>query len=356
MTKQYSGLAQSDSEDETPTEGGLQERLTELSQRATRRGREQSAGEESPPQSAPKARPNRGRPSNSVVEDAQLDLLRLEQEGRVTHMPLRPESEYPSLLTRIPIFLPGSPRKQQDLLDSDNAIPFETSWGSGRKHGPPLTVYDEDTLIALFRLRKSRLTGRPEDMPVPVAKLFARQNAELVDVHITQCMLTDIQRQCGGSCGGRNLNARLKSVKRLAAQVIEFERASVSDTSRCGTSVKLMEVVWNSYHDNALIYIQFHPSVAHWLEQEYTYINWSIRKQLTNTGKAIHRFLASQPKQYQISIKKLSAVIGYQRDTSEFLRDIRKTMARLVELGWVDAWEIEGNGRRTPYKLVIERT
>jgi len=361
MTKQPTSAAV---DDEQETIVSLSDRLSRLQQRAAERSTDASrddqldeatvGGSAQAEEPAPPPRPPRGRPSNSVIEDAQLELLRMEQQGRFAKFPLTPESEYPSLLTRIPIFLPVPRSRQAKLLDADNALVFQTSWGTGRKHGPPLTVYDEDTLIALCRLRQTKLTGRPGQLPVPVAELTGPTTEDSVYVHVTQCMITDIQRECGDSDGGRNTKLRLESIKRLAAQVIEFERTSAQGVTR-GTSIKLLEVLWESYKERAVLYVQFHPVMARWLEHEYTFINWAIRKQLTDTGKALHRFLASQPKQYEITVSKLRTTIGYQRDVRHLVADIKRTMTRLEELGWLDGWEVVGNGRRTPHKLIVNR-
>ena len=105
------------------------------------------------------SRPVRGRVSAEVIADAQLKLFDLERQGNFTALPLDPQQEFPTILTRIPIFVPSKRTTQRELLDSDNALPFLTPWGKGKKYGPPLTVFDEDTLIALGRLRQNLLIG-----------------------------------------------------------------------------------------------------------------------------------------------------------------------------------------------------
>ena len=77
--------------------------------------------------------------------------------------------------------------------------------------------------------------------------------------------------------------------------------------------------------------------------------------QLTAPGKAIHRFLSSQPKQYQIGVEKLRTTTGYPRDLKYFMRDLRKTLTQLEDLGWLIESCLEGNGRSKPYKLIIKR-
>jgi hypothetical protein len=101
--------------------------------------------------------------------------------------------------------------------------------------------------------------------------------------------------------------------------------------------------------------VQFTPLVARLLDSSYAYIAWEVRRELTDVGKAIHRFLSGQPRSYCIGAEKLRATIGYTREFGSFMRDLRVTMDRLKALGWLSAYEIEGTGRNHPYKLRIER-
>jgi len=297
----------------------------------------------------------RGRTSTSLIEKAQLNLFKLEQDGRFTTLALHPESEYPTFLTRIPIFVPGRRTTQRRILDEDNALPFITPWGEGKKHGPPLTVYDEDTMIAIGRLRQNMLIGRPHNMPLPVSDLYKSQGKDDIHVHVLHCMLSDIQQICGTSLGGKNNKLRLDSIKRLGATVIEFDQKTSRKFIASGTEIKLIDVAWQSYEENAILYIQFSPVMAAWFEKEYTYIDWNVRKKLSDTGKAIHRFLASQPRDYVIHTQKLMQTIGFPRAYKLFMHSLREDMKKLKEEGWIRSWNIEGNGRRVPHKLIIKR-
>ncbi|MCW9023080.1 MAG: hypothetical protein OQK73_00215 [Gammaproteobacteria bacterium] len=289
------------------------------------------------------------------IEQFQQDLFNREIDGRFTTYPVRPSSEFPTFLTRIPIFLPIKRGRDNQGLDIDNAMPFMTSWGRGRKHGPPLTVYDEDTLMAVARLRKARLFGRPHNLPIPIAAIQPKANGEDVSVHLLTCSLSELQSECDDSDGGTNMQLRLASVKRLGATVIELDRETHNKLGTHGTQIKLIDIAWETYDDKGLLLIQFSPIMAAWLESEYTYIDWSIRKQLSDTGKALHRFLSAQPKKYSIYCEKLMSIIGYQREYRYFMGDLRSTMKKLSELEWMENWEIVGTGRKVPHKLTLKR-
>lgn len=291
----------------------------------------------------------------SLIQQAQLTLFELEQQGRFTNQPIVPESEYPTFLTRLPLFPPGRRSNQRHLLDQDNALRFSTPWGDGRRHGPPLTVYDEDTLIAIGRLRQNLLVGRPHHLPVPVSEIYRGQGENTVHVHVVQCMLSDIQSVCGTSQGGKNNRLRLDSVKRLAATVIEFSTRTAGKFIGRGTDIKLIDVAWQEYEDNAILYLQFSPVMARWFEREYTFIDWNLRRKLIDTGKALHRFLSGQPKNYEIYTRKLLTTIGYLREYKKFMADLRIALEQLAAEGWITEYRIVGDGRKVPHKLVTKR-
>ncbi|MYE81013.1 MAG: hypothetical protein F4X36_04060 [Gammaproteobacteria bacterium] len=311
------------------------------------------ARESSPPQ----RQGTRGRTSEAVVERAQLDLFELERSGQFTAVSIHPQNEFPTLLTRIPIFVPGRARRQRARLDQDHSLPFRTSWGTGRKFGPPLTVYDEDTLMALGRLRHNMLIGNPAKMPYPVSKLYASDEEPDVHVHVVLCMLSDIQAMCGTSVGGRNNKLRLQSVRRLAATKIELNKETRDKVRFAGTTIDLVHVRWDVYEDNAVLYVQFSPIMAQWLERAYTYVDWNVRRGLrTDVGKSVHRFLSGQPRKYQIFTRKLQATIGHDGPYKYFMADLREALQQLQDADWIRDCAILGNGRKQPHKLVVDRS
>jgi hypothetical protein len=168
----------------------------------------------------------RGFPSSKLVAQAQLSLLDFEQAGRFTKHALTPESEYPTFLTRIPIFVPARRVSQRKLLDNENAMPFETPWGKGRKYGPLCTTYDEDTFITLGRLRQHLLIGDARKMPIPVSDAFRLNEMRNTHTHGLFCMVSDLQAFCETTRGGETNKLRLESVRRLSNLSFDFERSS----------------------------------------------------------------------------------------------------------------------------------
>ena len=339
-----------DSESKKDTTNHLVDRVLKIAAKNTKPQNKEIADKSS----KIKTQKNRGRAGKSLVQEAQLELFERQHKGYFSKSDVHPESEFPTFLTRLPIFRPSRRNNQRELLDDENAMPFVTPWGVGKKHGPPLTTYDEDTLIALGRLRQNRLIGQPHRLPVPLSNIHQQGHRD-VNVHVAQFMLSDVQKICGTKLSGQSNRMRLDSIKRLASTVIEFDTKTASKFMGTGTSVKLVDVIWQHYEDNGLLYVQFTPVMASWFENEYTYIDLSIRQQLTDTGKAVHRFLSGQRREYQIFTKKLMTTIGYVRDHMIFVGDLRKAMQQLQDTGWIESWDIVGSGRSTPRKLVCTR-
>jgi hypothetical protein len=288
----------------------------------------------------------------AVAEAVQKELFERERAGHFRTTTLVPGHEYPTFFTRLPIFVPAKRaslgKGELALLDEDRALPFETSWGRGRRFGAPLTVYDEDTLIALFRLRQLRITGHAERLPV------ALEGGQEASVHALVTTVSEIQRMCGSAPGGKSNSLRKASIRRLSGTRIELERGARGEES--GAAFTLLDVTWRTVNGETVAYVQFPPVMAGALERAYSYVNLEIRQQLSDTGKAVHRFLSSQGgrgKDYRIGTKILMKTLGYPRSHKAFLRDLRDTMRRLESLGWCD-WSLMGS-RSAPHTLYVRR-
>jgi hypothetical protein len=281
-------------------------------------------------------------------------LFEMEQLGLFTSSPVVPNNEYPTLLTRLPIFPPILRSRQKKRLDQDNALVFKTPFGTGRRHGPPLTTEDEDTLIVLLTLRDRRITGRADRLPFPVPGVYSFKEDGCCCVHTVVCTASQILEMKGISNGGSARDWTLESIRRLAATTLEInvnkhERYFGKMTK--GTTIKLLDVVWSIYETEGYLLMQFSPIVANWLEREYTYISWSVRKELTELGKSVHRFLSSQPKYYKGELATIAKVIGCDIPNRNLRPRFREVLDKLVTLDWLKQYKISGTGRNTPLTL-----
>jgi len=285
------------------------------------------------------------------------DLERLEGQGFFVTYPIRPENEFPTLLTRLPIFRPTRRRHQHRLQDIDNALAFKTPFGDGKRHGPPLTVRDEDTLIALMRLRSRRMYGRPERLPVQITDIYATKAGQ-VGVHCALCSIDDIVRQLGLTDGGENYKRTFESVKRLGATTLELNLKTHDrylGLVHTGRMLPLIHVQWQVYERDGLLVVLFPPVIAQWLDKEYTYIDWKTRLQLDDLGKCLHRFLSGQPKRYKNDVLKVADTIGYDGPKKNIKQRFGKSLRLLKELGWLQEYAFTGNGRSVPLVLHIQR-
>lgn len=281
-----------------------------------------------------------------------------EQEGFIERSHLPPADELPTFFTRVPIFAPGFSRSQKALIE-DARLRIATPWGTVTRNGPALTIYDEDTLFALVHLRDARLVAPKEYLPSGVIDLaFDSSSDQRADprhvVHCTRCLISDIQRFLGRSDGGRSARDTLESIKRIARTSLEFE-TEIPHIAKRGGILRIYDVLWECWDKDSVLFIQFSPVIARWLEKDFTFIEWSVRRQLSDTGKAIHRFLSSQPRTYRIGCEKLRTTIFYMRDFKSFMRDLRAVLQQLEAIGWLTNYDISGTGRKTPYVLHVHR-
>ena len=306
--------------------------------------------EEEPP---PPLTVQRSLPLEARLRSAARDLKSFDSNGLFESYPIAPQNEFPTSLTRLPIFRPSQRRKQQSIQDLDNAVAFDTPFGSGRRLGPPLTIRDEDTLIALMRLRDRVLCGPESQLPANVRDIYSSKSGQ-TEVHRVVCTIDQINDELGLSDSGTNFKNTLASIKRLNASKIELDRI-IADGGRVGGSFDLLKVQWLVYERHGLVDVIFPPLMAHWLKHSYTYIDWRVRCQLTSLGKAIHRYLSGQRAEYAIELRKLAATVGFDGRREHMRRKFSSACDELVAIGWLSEYTIKGSGRSTPLVLHVSR-
>lgn len=295
--------------------------------------------------------------SRQMIHSAENNLLRNEQLGLFDTIPLTNKDVFPTLLARIPIFMPITRSKQKELLDEDNYLQFDTPFGSGVRSGPLLTLRDEDTLHALDRLRSKQLHGSGENLPIKVSEnLYNHDTSGKLRVDIVICTITMINEELGLTDGGDNYRETLSSVRRLANTVIELTTRKKDRYLGCckeGGQFKLLDVRWKAYEEQGIVFVQFSPVVTEWLSHEFTYINWQVRKALgrNDTAKALHRFLSTQPKSYSRNIYEIANIIGLRDEKRRIKTKLTTAVKALKKVGWLQDYDFEGTGRSVPYKL-----
>lgn len=254
---------------------------------------------------------------------------------------------YPTLFTRVSLFAPIRRRADKDT-DWHKGELIKTAWGAIRRFGPGLDIYDEDTLIALLNVARSRtVTARPHALPIP---LQAVGDDDEVTVHVGRTSAYALNRFLGRQVGGRDLEACRASILRLAKTSLHFVHES-------GGREALIHLF--SYEGDCdargEITVQFDPAIIVLLERSYSYIDLSVRSRLSDLGKAVHRFLSSQPSQYQIQLTKLQVIVRYPGPFKAFKRSLAGQLEKMSHLGWLSTYVIEGSGRKVPFVLSIDR-
>lgn len=302
-----------------------------------------------------------GLTSQQVVERASCEVYKNEQLGLFDALPIAQRDAIPTLLTRIPVFMPITKAKQKQLLDEDNALPFETPFGKGKRYGANLSVFDEDVLYALARLSNKKLIGPHESMPIQVSRIYKANEKGSVNVDTVVCTVTDILDCLGLSKGGKMRKDIVDSLERLAATTLVLTlKKEDRYLGKCeiGKPIKLVDIEWQLYSTDGIIYAQFSPIVTYWLESEFTYYDWETRKQLKNRlAKALHRFLSSQPKEFfkLNKLEDIAASVGHHGRKCDLKRTFVRALDELKSVGFLIDYVIEGTGKATPFRLYATR-
>ncbi len=307
----------------------------------------------------------KGLSSDKIIQQAEKTFLRDEQLGLFDVIPVTKKNIFPTILTRIPIFMPITKTMQKKLLDEDNALSFETPFGSGKRYGPNLCVFDEDVLYALSKLTKKKLIGSHKNLPIRVSSTYKPDNKGNVRVNTVLCTISDILREIELSNGGRERTRVLDSLKRLTNSSITLtlkKNDRYLGNCEIGKSVKLIDIEWQLYSEEGFIYGQFSPVVTYWLEQEYTYLDWDIRKRLKSAlAKALHRFLSGQINKKNKIFSKLNKIddiavsIGFHCRKRDIKKHFTNALDELVGAGYLTEFEITGTGRSEPFRLFAMR-
>jgi len=316
------------------------------------------------PDEGPIGIPNRrGASSLRVIEQAQGQLFNDAVTGKFATEPLDPGSEFPSILTRVPIFKPVRRTAAQSNVEG-GTMEFATPWGEGKKIGPMLTTYDEDTLLALTHQRQIQIMGKAQNLPIGITDVTSMGDDSTV--HTLFTTVGEIENYLAGegkSRGGADYKRRLESLNRLNRTLVEFKTLHdrTEELFKSSTiNTKLVDVMIREMDDEAVLYVQFPPIITLWLSQSYTYIDLKIRSELGDTGKAIHRALSGLSpglgRPINIGVRKLQDITGSKMPNFKFNQALRQTLEKLEELGWIKDVEITGNGRRKPLVLIAKRT
>lgn len=276
-------------------------------------------------------------------------------------------SRYPTLLTRIPIFEPIKDRKKADTSGwgmSSGGDNYETGELRVQRFGPGLSIYDEDTLIAILQIAAARrLRGSRTLIQQHLKdKIDIEGDPDVVEEVFFGCITSyKINDYLGRGTGGDQLKQCFASIDRLSLTTLRFFNDA---KGQLGTT-KFFELI-RDYEVAGDIYVKINATMVTLLK-EYTEIDLTIRKTLTDTGKSVHRYLSGQENKFSISLVNLMTEIRYGGEIKDFKRSLlgRKATTKtksetgqltiLKDCGWLDYFEISGTGRKSPFVLHVIR-
>ena len=272
-------------------------------------------------------------------------------------------SEYPTTLTRIPLFPPVT-RETAIEMFKRGWVKLQSSWDGGGvyRSGPALNIYDEDTLLGLMVLRSRRLVGPADHMPTAVRRLDKEDTTptdERVQVDSVVFTISQLETAIHGytppkGWGGRELARRRDSIEDLYGLQLRFDKVRGGARYQRVT-ISLFDIPQFTKEKDACYYVQFHPLVSRWLENYHTFISFSLRRKLSDLGKALHRFLASQRSHcvYRIGVIELYEAIGAQDRVWKLNQNARKQLMIMQQEGFITAFLIDGTGRSKPFVLQV---
>jgi hypothetical protein len=302
-----------------------------------------------------------GQTSQQMITGVQTRIDNMLQMGFFDSLPTASRDAWPSLLCRLPIFLPINRPSQKKLLNDDNALVFSTPFGSGERHGPNLDTFDEDVLLAISRLRAKKLRGEHDKLPLKVSKLYKGDDRGRVDVEIVVCTVSQIIDELGyKTFGGKSYEDIKDAIKRLGNTSITLTLNAHDrylGSYERGKPFKILDVEWGAFSSESIFYIQFSPLVTSWLDDSFSYLNHEIRKSLgrKNIAKGLHKFLSTQPKNYSRKIEDIASTLGLFVPLKEARRQLENACADLIEVGFLADYKMEGSGRKTPIILTTVR-
>jgi hypothetical protein len=271
-------------------------------------------------------------------------------------------SKYPTLLSIVPLFAAGE--REKYTTDQHEGLVYPLERGRIRRIGAGLDVYDEDTLIAILQLAaEKKLVGPPEFMPVALPSVKSKNTT----VYKGKVSAGSINSFLGRSDGGSDLLRTRESIRRLANQRLWFEGigAGVGEMEMEGVT-DFFKYTGSTDLKGDLI-IQISPEMVNLLKS-YEVIDMTIRRKLNDIAKAVHRYLLPQVSKFSIKFDDLAEAICYDQGGVLLKRSLigrkqtPKQKARpnqldlLVELGFLQEWEITGTGRKKPFVLSIVKS
>ncbi|MBV1870900.1 MAG: hypothetical protein KUG76_08320 [Gammaproteobacteria bacterium] len=298
----------------------------------------------------------------AVKSDKFKQLSLLDEQGIFeTLMPIASDrnSNYPTVFSLVPLFAAGD--RDNYTTDQEHGRVYELPEGRIRRIGAGLDLYDEDTLIAILQLgAEKKVVGPRESMPLALSPGEVDKETTVYKGVLTAGRINDF---LGRKDGGADLERTRDSIRRLANQRLWFETNSKDGMESVTDFFK-----YTGRKDlRGELLIQISPEMVTIL-QSYHIIDMRIRRKLNDCGKAVHRFLTPQLREYSISLEHLAEAICHDAGATSLKRSLLGRPASLKskgrpnqltlmkELGFLKEASITGTGKKKPFVLHVVKT
>lgn len=287
-----------------------------------------------------------------------------------TLLPPNPSSvsRYPTLFTKLPIFEPIKTRSIADTKGwgENDGDTYSIGDFSIKRFGPGLSIYDEDTLISILQLgaQKSLKGTRAvinEHLTGGRSIMEESDSSSIEEVYVGCVTPYRINDYLSRGTGGDQLKSCQESMDRLGLTQLLF----FSESNQKVGNTKFFEFI-RDYDVSGDVYIKIESTMVNLLK-EYTTIDMTIRKELSDVGKSCHRYFSGEGQNFSITLLELMEKIRYRGELKDFKRALLgrgATKSRKAEVGqlqilkdlnWFEDYEVSGTGRKTPYVLHAQR-
>lgn len=247
------------------------------------------------------------------------------------------------------------------------AYDISTQFHKATVWGPPLDTYDEEVWCAAMELTwHKRITAQRQRLPAKRPRLsivdqgvapIETNLSEIATVVVGEVTAYQINNFLGKSSSTEALERTRFAILKLALTSVMFEDEKLGHYG----VFHLLSFIGSKDASGALL-IQWDPVIVSMRDnpQMRVYIDLNVRRELTDTGKMIHRFLSSQlsnkKPNYEIGLDRLQIAIRLNKEPKYFKRDLEKNMKRCVNIGWIKKADVTGSGRKTSFKLTVHKS
>jgi hypothetical protein len=235
-------------------------------------------------------------------------------------MPNKSWNKYPVSLGRVAVFLPCKRKMIQETV-------IETGWGKVKITGAPLTTYDEDIFLVLINKGKK--------------KMFSAADGDVFETIVFEGSLYEIAKESLKKRGSKTYEQIRNSISHLHSVTIHIS----CDGITIHDSI-IYQSILDNHHAHKPLKVVMNAKVANAF-QKSRHVDIQVRKKLSPTGKALHRFLSMHGKEFSCRIEKLQKSIAPTSRRDNLLRELKNALEKLKALNFLEDYTVDEKKIRT---------